>query len=54
MEKCVLDEGKLCVNCGECDRCDIEPAKRCDNCGRCIGLDADSRAIEIDDVILKQ
>lgn len=53
-EKCVLDENKLCNDCGECDRCDLAPEKLCDNCGKCIGLDADSRAIEIEDVILKK
>lgn len=53
MKKCVLNEQKPCTNCGECDVCDLDPAKKCDNCGKCIGFDADSRAIEIDDVILK-
>lgn len=52
-EKCILDENKLCDDCGECDRCDMDNNKVCDNCGKCIGLDADSRAIEIEDVILK-
>ena len=53
-EKCILDENKLCSDCGECDKCDLSPEKICDNCGKCIGLDADSRAIEIEDVILKK
>lgn len=52
-EKCILDESKLCNDCGECDRCDLDSNKICDNCGKCIGLDADSRAIEIEDVVLK-
>lgn len=52
-EKCILDETKVCDNCGECDKCDSEQGKLCDNCGKCIGFDADSRAIEIEDVILK-
>lgn len=51
--KCMLDETKICVDCGECDKCDLNPNKLCDNCGKCIGLDADSRAIEIEDIILK-
>ena len=51
--KCDLDENKICNDCGECDKCDLDPGKVCDNCGKCIGLDADSRAIEIEDVILK-
>ena len=50
---CVLDETKLCTDCGECDKCDLDSTKVCDNCGKCVGLDADSRAIEIEDVILK-
>ena len=54
LNKCMLDENKICTDCGECDKCDITPEKTCDNCGKCIGLDADSRAIEIEDVILKQ
>ena len=53
-EKCILDENKLCDDCGECDVCDLDSNKKCDNCGKCIGLDADSRAIEIEDVILKK
>ena len=52
-ENCTLDENKICNDCGECDKCDLEQGKLCDNCGKCIGLDADSRAIEIEDVILK-
>lgn len=52
-EKCVLDENKICNDCGECDVCDLTPDKKCDNCGKCIGLDADSRAIEIEDVIIR-
>ena len=53
-EKCILDENKICDDCGECDKCDLDSAKICDNCGKCIGMDADSRAIEIEDVILKK
>ncbi len=52
-EKCILNEDKICNNCGECDKCDLDSSKICDNCGKCIGLDADSRAIEIEDVIIK-
>ena len=52
-EKCILDESKLCNDCGECDVCDLDSNRVCDNCGKCIGLDADSRAIEIEDVVLK-
>lgn len=46
---CVLDEKKICDECGECDRCDLDPEKMCDNCMRCLGLDGstDYRAITI-------
>ena len=53
-EICVLDENKICNDCGECDKCDLDSSKICDNCGKCIGMDADSRAIEIEDVIIKK
>ena len=54
MEKiCVLDEEKICDDCGECSVCDLDAKKQCDNCGKCIGMDADIRAIEIEDVVLK-
>ncbi len=51
MKYCVLDDEKICDNCGECEVCDLDPKKKCDNCGKCLGMDADSRAIVIDDVI---
>ena len=51
---CLLDENKICNDCGECDKCDLDKNKICDNCGKCIGLDAHSRAIEIEDVILRK
>ena len=42
MEKqrmCVLDEKKVCDDCGECNRCDLDPNKICDNCCRCIAME---------------
>lgn len=52
MEKyCVLDESKLCDDCGECNVCDLDPNKICDNCMRCLDTGADYRAIEIDEII---
>ena len=36
---CVLDETKVCDNCGECDRCDLDPNKICDNCMKCLKSD---------------
>lgn len=52
MEKlCLLNEEKLCDDCGECERCDLDPEKMCDNCMRCVKRsDADYLAIEIDEV----
>ena len=48
---CVLDETKVCDNCGECDRCDLDPNKICDNCMKCLKSDgAEYRAIQIDGV----
>lgn len=51
MKECVLEE-KICINCGECDLCDLDKSKKCDNCGKCIESSAESRAIQIDDVII--
>ncbi len=53
MEKwCVLNDEKVCVDCGECLMCDLDPEKRCDNCMECVEKnDADYAAIEIDEVI---
>ena len=51
MKECVLEE-KMCINCGECDLCDLDKNKKCDNCGKCIESSAESRAIQIDDVII--
>ncbi len=51
MKECVLED-KKCINCGECEVCDLDKNKKCDNCGACIDSDADSRAIQIDDVIV--
>ena len=51
MKNCILYDRK-CIKCGECNICDLDSAKICDNCGKCIGLDADIRAIEIDEIKL--
>ncbi len=48
---CVLFDGKICDDCGECKRCDLDPNKACDNCMKCIFTDADYRAIVIDKII---
>ncbi len=48
---CVLDETKLCDNCGECDRCDLDREKICDNCGKCIAITDSYAEIKIDRII---
>ena len=48
---CVLDESKLCDDCGECSVCDLDPNKICDNCMQCLKTGADYAAIEIDEII---
>lgn len=48
---CVLDETKICNECGECSVCDLDPNKICDNCMKCLKSGADYRAIEIDEII---
>ena len=49
---CVLDESKLCDDCGECSVCDLDPNKICDNCGKCISSDEPYRSVIIDEIIL--
>lgn len=53
---CVLDETKVCNDCGMCDRCDLDPDKVCDNCMRCLGLDngSDYRSIAITGILLNE
>ena len=41
MKKCVLYDGKICNDCGECNRCDLDPGKICDNCGKCLQRGSD-------------
>ncbi len=50
-KQCVLDENKICDNCGECNVCDLDPNKICDNCMKCLNTGADYKAIEIDEII---
>lgn len=47
---CVLQEGKICDDCGQCNMCDLDPNKVCDNCMQCLRTDADYAAIEIDEI----
>ena len=48
---CVLEDDKVCDNCGQCNICDLDPNKICDNCMKCIKSGADYNAIEIDEII---
>lgn len=41
MKKCILYDGKVCNDCGECNRCDLDPNKICDNCGKCLQRGSD-------------
>lgn len=49
---CVLEDGKICNDCGECEYCDLNPFKKCTNCGRCIDSEEEYRELKIDQVIL--
>lgn len=48
---CVLEDNKICDDCGQCNLCDLDPTKICDNCMKCIKTGADYNAIEIDEII---
>lgn len=48
---CVLDDAKICDECGDCNRCDLDPNKICDNCMKCVKSDAEYNAVEIDEII---
>lgn len=50
-KRCILDDDKLCNNCGECSVCDLDPNKICDNCMKCLQTGADYTAVEIDEII---
>ena len=56
IKMCVLNDRKLCDDCGDCERCDLDPSKKCDNCMRCLGLDGstDYRAVTISGIFLKE
>jgi len=50
-QMCVLEDGKICDDCGKCSVCDLDPTKICDNCMKCIQTGAEYNAIEIDEII---
>ena len=51
MKMSVLDETKVCDDCGECMKCALDLIKICDNCMKCVRTGADYNAIEIDEII---
>lgn len=53
MTICVLNENKICNECGECDRCDLDKNKVCDNCCKCLdAVENDYADILIADVVM--
>lgn len=49
---CVLEDDKICNECGECSYCDLNPFVKCTNCGKCIDSGEEYRELKIDEVIL--
>ena len=49
---CILNDDKVCDNCGECEMCDLNPEKICNNCGKCIEAEGDYGSVQIDDILL--
>ena len=47
MKNCILYEGKICNDCGECMRCDLDPNKICDNCGKCLARPDDDEFLSV-------
>ena len=46
---CVMEDNKICDNCGQCLYCDYNPLKLCDNCCKCINF-SDDAIIKIDGI----
>ncbi len=51
---CILQDNKICDECGECDYCDLNPFKKCDNCGKCIESEDEYRELKIDEIIINK
>ena len=51
---CLLDETKICDDCGECNVCDLDPNKICDNCMKCVNGDDEYRSILVDRIIMPE
>ena len=47
---CILEDNKICDNCGRCDVCDLNPKKICDNCGLCIDDTDEYLSLDIDGI----
>ena len=55
MKICIMDDNKVCDDCGECKRCDLNPDKICDNCMACVEMpDQDFAEIKISKVIMDE
>jgi len=54
MKQCVLDDTKVCTECGDCDRCDLDPNKICDNCCKCLDSDQPFLDVPVADVVTEQ
>ena len=53
LKECVLEPGKECTECGQCNICDLDENKICDNCCHCLG-EVDYSAVEITEIILPE
>lgn len=54
MKHCVLDENKLCTDCGDCNRCDLDLNKICDNCCKCLETDKLFSSVPVADIVTEQ
>lgn len=54
MKRCVLDDTKLCTDCGDCDRCDLDPNKLCDNCCKCLETEQPFASVPVADIVTEQ
>lgn len=53
-EICILDETKICDDCGKCDMCDLDENKVCNNCGKCIEISDSYAEIKIDKILTEE
>ncbi|MFZ7120466.1 MAG: hypothetical protein ACOWWH_05905 [Eubacteriaceae bacterium] len=50
IKKCLLNENKICNDCGQCLLCDLDKNKVCNNCGACLENNNEYSVIRIDNV----